>query len=199
VICPLNRAPLSGQCHPVGTLWYEHVFGVRRMFINGSEIDQSEMDAEAEGVPWEAMALDQAEADVLLAMEKHRSDSVPRDFPLRGERLEAPLISADRTERFALDIYRGRIRLSKVTYQNRVRKDIILARLDIDGPSHRNPDQAELPCPHLHLYREGYDDRWAFPLPDGVFTDLADVNLLCDQFMRYCNITIPPIINPSLL
>ncbi|HEY7442131.1 MAG TPA: hypothetical protein VH701_06920 [Vicinamibacterales bacterium] len=26
------------------------------------------------------------------------------------------------------------------------------------GAPHRNPDDEEIPCPHLHLYREGYGD-----------------------------------------
>jgi hypothetical protein len=36
-------------------------------------------------------------------------------------------------------------------------------RLDLDGPPHRNPDDEEIPWPHLHVYREGYGDKWASP------------------------------------
>lgn len=79
----------------------------------------------------------------------------------------------------------------KVTYQNRARQVIPLARLDLNGPPHRNPDGSELPCPHLHLYREGYGTKWAIPVPTNDFTDLTDIWTSFSDFMRYCNITKP--------
>jgi hypothetical protein len=36
-------------------------------------------------------------------------------------------------------------------------------RLDLDGPPHRNPDDQEIPCPHLHIYRAGYGDSGPSP------------------------------------
>uniref|UniRef100_E6PG83 Uncharacterized protein n=1 Tax=mine drainage metagenome TaxID=410659 RepID=E6PG83_9ZZZZ len=144
--------------------------------------------------------LDQAEADALLAMNKERVNDASYDFPTTGASLAIDLKSSDGTEAFVLDIQRkGRIKLSKVTYQSRARKGIILARLDIDGPPHRNPDQSEVPCPHLHVYREGYDDRWAEPVPPQTFTDLASMYQTCLDFMIFCNITLPPQINPALV
>lgn len=135
--------------------------------------------------------LTQAEADALLAMEKHRADESYRDFPSAGHGVAIPLHSPDRRESFLLDIYRGRISTAKVTYQNRGRSVVTLARLDIAGPPHRNPDGQELQCPHLHLYREGFGDKWAFPVPS-TFTDVADPWATLDDFQRYCNITQPP-------
>ena len=58
-----------------------------------------------------------------------------------------------------LDVTRGQIKLTKATYQNRARQVIVLMRLDLDGSTHRNPDDQEIPCPHLHVYREGFGDR----------------------------------------
>src|SRR6185437_186560 len=95
----------------------------------------------------------QAEADSLIAMEKHRLDDQAWLFPAPGERIAVPLISHDKRENFTLDVTRSQIRLTKATYQNRARQTIILMRLDIDGPPHRNPDESEVPCPHLHIYR----------------------------------------------
>ncbi len=93
----------------------------------------------------------QAEADLLIAMEKHRADTSDCFFPEAGQRLSIVLISKDKRENFMLDITRSQIKLTKATYQNRARQAIVLLRLDLDGPPHRNPDDREIPCPHLHL------------------------------------------------
>jgi MoaA/NifB/PqqE/SkfB family radical SAM enzyme len=142
--------------------------------------------------------LNQAEADALLAMAKIWVDDVPYMYPQGGGSISVPLQSQDGLERFVLDIYRGRINLDKVTYQNRARHVISLARLDLNGPSHRNPDGEELPCPHLHLYREGYSDKWASPVPQRLFKTLGDLWATLNDFMGYCNIVEPPNIERGL-
>jgi hypothetical protein len=109
----------------------------------------------------------QAEADALIAMEKQCVESKSLLFPEPGGRLAIALASLDKRENFTLDITRGQIKLTKAAYQNRARQALILMRLDLDGPPHRNPDDQEIPCPHLHIYREGYGDKWAFPAPAG--------------------------------
>ena len=143
-------------------------------------------------------SLSQAEADALLAMEKHRADEDGRDFPGLGGVIAAPLISADGRERFHLDIRRGRINIGKGTYQNRGREVVILARLDFGGAPHRNPDGEEVGSPHLHLYREGFGDKFAFPVPSDCFRNLEDAWLTLEAFMRFCNIVHPPIIRREL-
>ena len=89
----------------------------------------------------------QAEADALIAMEKHCAESKNWLFPEPGGRLSIALASPDKRENFLLDITRARIKLTKATYQNRARQAIILMRLDLDGAPHRNPDDQEIPCP----------------------------------------------------
>ena len=96
--------------------------------------------------------LTQHEANTLLALEKHFLGCDRFEFPALGGALRIPLHSADRREEFSLDITRGRILLEKNTFQTRARKAVILARLDLAGPPHRNPDGEEIGCPHLHLY-----------------------------------------------
>jgi hypothetical protein len=132
------------------------------------------------------------EADALLALEKHFLGDGRFEFPSLGGALRIPLHSSDRREEFSLDITRGRILLEKNTFQTRARKAVILARLDLAGPPHRNPDDEEIDCPHLHLYREGYGDKWAMPLPD-IFAGIADVLVLMDAFMDYCRVVDKPI------
>jgi len=100
-----------------------------------------------------------------MAIEKRRADAIEGDYPGLGGGIAAPLISVDGREHFFLDLRRGRVNLRKGTYQTRARKVVILARLDFCGPPHRNPDDEEVGSPHLHLYQEGFGDKWAFPVP----------------------------------
>jgi hypothetical protein len=142
--------------------------------------------------------LTQDEAEKLMAMEKRAADQREWMFPGRGDRLVVPLTSVDRRENFLLDVTRFQIKLTKATYQNRARVAIILYRLDIDGAPHRNPDGQEIPCPHLHRYREGFGDKWAVPAPVDRFPDVSELFLTLDAFMRHCNITEPPVIEKGL-
>jgi hypothetical protein len=142
--------------------------------------------------------LSQAEADALLQLEKHRVDDSRYDYPGLGGSLRIPLLSVDRRENFSLDVTKSRVYLEKGTYQNRARGVVILARLDFGGAPHRNPDDEEIECPHLHLYREGFGDRWAFPVPEDQFRQPADRFRTLLDFMRFVNITRPPQIDPGL-
>jgi hypothetical protein len=144
------------------------------------------------------MHLTQAEADALLAMAKHRSDEERYDFPMGGQSLSIPLRSHDHREHFLLDLHRARINLAKVKFQSRARQVVVLARLDLGGAPHRNPDDTEVPAPHLHLYREGYGHRWAYPVPAERFRDVADLWRTLEDLMAYCNIVEPPIIERGL-
>src|SRR5438046_1727577 len=119
--------------------------------------------------------LTQDEADELMAMEKRAGDEREWLFPGPGDSITIPLTSLDKRENFMLDVTRGQIKLSKATYQNRARVAIILLRLDLDGPPHRNPDGIEIPCPHLHIYREGLGDKWAIPAPVARYPDTLDL------------------------
>ena len=110
-------------------------------------------------------------------------------------------MSEDGRESFLLDVYKGRIRLTKCTYQERYRDMCILVRLDVDGSPHPNPEVASVPmpylepyngqeiqCPHLHIYIEGFNDKWAIPAP---IKEFPRTNSLCDtldDFFCYCNI-----------
>jgi hypothetical protein len=142
--------------------------------------------------------LTQAEADMLIAVEKHRISEAPSDFPMGGQSLVVPLLSADRREQFLLDLSRGRIDLLKVKMQSRGRQVVVLVRLDLGGAPHRNPDDEEIPAPHLHLYREGYGDKWAVPVPADRFCNVNDVWVSLEDFLRFCNVTQAPNIERGL-
>jgi len=136
--------------------------------------------------------ISQDEADKLIQMPKPRLDDSVHDFPLPGEKVIINLQSTDGRERFILDVSRGKIEIRKAKYQSRYHKIIILSRLDIFGAPHTNPDGAIVDCPHIHTYKEGYGDKWAYPLPDN-FTATDNLLQVLDEFMSYNNVTDPPI------
>jgi hypothetical protein len=155
--------------------------------------------------------LTQTEADALIAMEKKRITDDIYNFPDIGKVLSIPIMSLDEREQFLIDISRGRIRLTKCTYQKRYARIFILVRLDVDGPPHSNPDIPLVPlpylqpyngqtiqCPHLHLYVEGFMDKWAIPAPPDKFQQTNDLLVVLTDFFRYCNIVKQPVIQRVL-
>ena len=136
--------------------------------------------------------LTQAEADLFLQTAKHfvRPPATIDIRPGMDETYE--LADPGDRERFLLDVWRGLLRLSKLKFQNRVRTAIILVRLDVDGAPHTNPDGVRLPGTHLHLYQEGYEDKWAYPVDSEVFTLLSDPGTTFHDFCTYCHIESPP-------
>jgi hypothetical protein len=88
--------------------------------------------------------LPQAEANSLIALEKHRADEDEYVFPSPGKRITIPLTSVDKREAFLLDINRAQVKLTKATYQNRARQAVILMRLDLTG--HLTETQMEKKC-----------------------------------------------------
>ncbi len=143
--------------------------------------------------------LTQDEADSLIAMRKVRENDDQHIYPILQRTLVVPLISEDRRESFSLDLHAGKIKLSKATIQNRARQVIVLVRLDLDGAPHRNPDGEEIPCPHLHIYRVGFADKWAIPSPTDRFSNLTDRWQTLIDFMDYCTIVDPPKFQRGLL
>jgi len=135
-------------------------------------------------------ALPQSDAEALLRMDKFPASRDAVCFPDLGGRIEVPLVSRDERERFSLDVRRKRIALT-TTYQARGRQIVVLARLDFAAP-HRNPDGGEVGVPHLHLYREGFGDKWAFEVPQGMLTKPHDAWQVLQDFMAYCRIVEHP-------
>jgi hypothetical protein len=142
--------------------------------------------------------LQQDEADKLMSMPKIKTSDEKWHYPGGGGSIIVPLTSTDRRDTFHLDISRARINLVKGRYQTRAKQILVLARLDFGGAPHRNPDNQEIGCPHRRLYKEGYGDKWAYPIPDDAFTDSGDPWAMLQDFMSYCNIVEPPAIERGL-
>ena len=149
--------------------------------------------------------LTQSEAEALITLPKIKNSDDNYDFPFPGGSLNIPLSSQDEHENFLIDISRGRIRLTKCTYQERYQMIIRLVRLDVDGPPHTNPEVVAVPlpyltpyngrtidCPHLHLYVEGFMAKWAIPAPNDEFPDTTNLYKTLQDFFRYCNVVVPP-------
>ncbi len=155
--------------------------------------------------------LTQSEADALFAMPKKPKSSGSYTFPHAGSKLTVEFVSFDGREFFLLDVNRSGIKMTKCTYQKRARQIEILRRLDIDGPPHPNPtvesvptdflapyNGIEIPCPHLHIYLEGYAHRWAIPASEDLVNSNSDLYSIMKNFLRYCNVQDIPGIKRGL-
>jgi hypothetical protein len=142
--------------------------------------------------------LNEDEAKRLLEMPKIKENDNVYSISQSGGKSIIPLLSIDKRERFYLDLSINRIDIKKGKYQNRARQVFVLARVDFNGSPHRNPDGTIVNCPHLHIYTEKYADKYAIELPQKYFANTEDLFQLLDEFMKYCNIINPPIIQRSL-
>jgi hypothetical protein len=154
------------------------------------------------------MPLTQTEADELLLMTKEFVEDDPLLYPnSQPLKYDRELRSVDRREAFFLTIERGNRNRARLKYQTRGRAVIVLARIEFFGPAHRNPPDSpygpnvRLECPHIHLYREGFDDRIAYAIADVPQLILRDVasGLSClEDFLRFCNVGHWPEIQLSI-
>lgn len=129
----------------------------------------------------------------LLAMTKHivNPQGQSKLFSISSGRLDF-ILSGNKEEEFNLTYQAGRYNLEKRNHHHAYQKTIGLSRLDVNGPTHVNPDGEEIGSTHLHIYRQDYGIKYAIEVPEEYFKDLDDtVGTLLD-FMRFCNITNPP-------
>lgn len=136
----------------------------------------------------------QSEIDYLLNLVKVLTAKTIT-IPSPGYHIELDASSLIDNEKFLVDVNRkGTINLKKCTFQTRYQRSVILLRLDIEGSPHRNPDGEVIPCPHLHIFREGYGDSWAYPLSAHIVTDTNDIAQVLIDFLLYNNVNkIPPV------
>ena len=90
------------------------------------------------------------------------------------------------------------IKPSGVPYAELQPDDMVVLDLDgkiVEGTLRPSSDTKT----HLHLYREGFGDKWAVPLPADRFQNPADVWATFEDFLRFCNITQPPHIDRRLI
>jgi len=56
-------------------------------------------------------------------------------------------------------------------------------------------------CPHLHLYREGFEDRIAYPIsdiPDFIVTNPSNGLVWLEDFLKFCHVEGVPVIQTTV-
>ena len=141
------------------------------------------------------MYLTQLEADTFLKLDKVFLNTPQLQLGNIEIDETHDLSSLDQREFFLLDISRCRLNFKKIRFQNRSRIVNILARVDLVGAPHRNPDGEILECPHIHIYREGYNDKWAYQISNFItIRDTSNIVSSLEDFAVFCNIiNLPPI------
>ena len=138
------------------------------------------------------MGITQAEYDFLMGQEKSFDDLISPiqlgPAPLQWVR---QINSISTKEIFLLDFYRGSVELSKYTINKRYRQTIIMLRYD-NGGRHTNPDGILFEGPHVHLYREGYNDKFAFPVSEVKVTSTDTMEQVFKKLMHFCNVKQVP-------
>ena len=131
--------------------------------------------------------LTQAEADGLIALDK--TFVAPSPMDVSGDcQLVRELVGAGGVEQFFLDVSRSSLALVKLKLQKRGRSTVVLVRLEVNAAPHTNPDRTRVCGTHIHVYRSGYDSKWAVELDPGKFTDTASVHQTYLDFCRFCSI-----------
>lgn len=140
------------------------------------------------------MAITQAEYDFLMRQDKVFEDLVSSiqlgPAPIQWTR---QINSLANKETFLFDFYRGSFELSKYTINERYRQTIIMLRYDNSG-RHTNPDGVLFEGKHVHLYREGSNDKFAFPVSEIGVSDTDQMEIVFNKIMQFCNIKRFPII-----
>ena len=134
--------------------------------------------------------LTQKEADHLLQIQKEFANNKKIFLPPPGRKLEITLVSSKEEERkdFIVNYTKSSINISKRSHHLRTKKIIGLARLDLDGPPHTNPDGEEIGKRHLHIYRENFDLKWASEIPNEDFKNLDDAYETFIDFLKYIKV-----------
>lgn len=140
--------------------------------------------------------LSQDEADRLIAIGKIIIGPESFKMPTFGD--EKKIISLEDTQAvtsFRVDIqFSRRSNSLKGNYQLRVHSNVPLLRLDFNGPSHSNPDGSKVGGNHLHIYKEGEEDRWAYEPPRKSFSEFNNAARILQEFLKYCNVLNIPTI-----
>ena len=138
----------------------------------------------------------QSEADRLIKARKRVISLELFEMPSFGNHRKILSLTETRTwTKFLVDVAFNRKKNSlKGNYQLRVNGTVRLLRLDFNGPIHTNPDGSRVGTNHLHIYKEGDHNRWAYEPPKDYFSNFNDAANALREFLKYCNvINIPAI------
>lgn len=143
------------------------------------------------------MYLTEEEFKYLLALEKRFEDS--EGLSVGSGTWSRDILAVQTKDMFILDYRRASIEFKKFTFNKRYRNSIILLRYDALG-RHTNPDGQTFEGAHVHIYKEGYNDKFAYPVGAiGLKEDQVNAEDILMQFLKYCNVNDVPNIQSSLL
>lgn len=138
----------------------------------------------------------QAEYRVLMSLHKVFEDVATIQLGPAPQHWSRQLKSLVGHEQFKLDYHRGRLEL-RYTYNLRRNQTTTLFRYDHEG-THTNPDGVQFCGPHAHLYREGYDDKFAFPVAEIGVSASDGIGEVLLKVATFCNIVNVPSIQDSM-
>ncbi len=130
------------------------------------------------------------------------------NFPRQNEFITLNAQGSQTQNNYLIDINKKQATLERVTFQGRHRVNIILLRMDIGTKPHTNPDKTLISGNHIHIYKDGYHDTFAYELNDPVLNELNPAfdltkfktknhtNLFI-AFSEFCNFDQCPIIKQS--
>ena len=144
------------------------------------------------------MGIAQAEYEFLMQQDKEFEDLIhPIQLGPAPLQWTKKINSTKTKEVFLFDFYRGSVELSKYTFNKRYRQTVILLRYD-NGGRHTNPDGVLFEGPHVHLYREGYNDKFAFQVSEVGINTSDSMEEVLKKIMQFCNIKRFPSIEISM-
>lgn len=133
--------------------------------------------------------LTQSDAESLIKNKKIVKNIRPIEFnyPIRGGVLEIEVIDEFKNE-YVIGIRQRKIELIKRSHNLRYAKSVTLIRIDYDR-EHCNPDGNNVGIPHIHVYKEGFNDKFAYKLSDYgiIIENQTDIKELLNKFLEFIN------------
>lgn len=138
------------------------------------------------------MSLTQTEYDFIMQQEKSFDDiNTPIQLGPAPIQWCRQINSLSNKEKYLLDFYRGSFELTRYTINKRYRQSIILFRYDNQG-RHTNPDGEHFIGAHIHLYKEGFNDKFAYPITDIEIEESDALEKVFEKLMYFCNVKVKP-------
>ena len=133
--------------------------------------------------------LSEEEAQTLIKLEKILLNPTAINIPPKLGKEKYELTDTKNIQEFIINSNRSRKNARKISLILLYNNNIILLRLDTGHGIHINPDNSEIlgGIPHIHIYHEGFDDKWAYPLPS-CFTNINNIAETLVEFFSYSNV-----------
>ena len=139
--------------------------------------------------------LKQEEFEKLLKLPKTFSTVEKLEISNAPSNWTRKVISTESKDEFLIDFYRGSYDLTRFTINKRYKTNIILLRFD-SGGMHKNPDGKIIKGAHIHIYKEGFDDKFAYPITDfGITENNFTIKEIFIILLKFCNFVEIPNFN----